>query len=320
MVKKSDQKQENILGQEVFEKYYKNKGFKLIDPVDYSLREKIAFMKGADEVATVSATNHLYTIFCKPSAKITILTRTYVSSYNTSTLRMFSEMMDIKDVYVVDVSKDVFDKEYTWSLHLLQMTKQFKRYAKAYFNDDINLDDYAESNKSTIMEYFQLLPKYYAKDERYFKLIKNLKMSTVLQNLSWLFYDEDFNTEAVDLVTNEDKLKNQVKQLTEELNKSKKRVAELESQIKNSASNCKILSGSLSITPDEANVPKKKHVDFPEGLFAKAPSVFANPKTSVPGTKFLGISVTNITTSGCDIYITRTDNVRTGICWTAIQS
>lgn len=80
-----------------------------------------------------------------------------------------------------------------------------------------------------------------------------------------------------------------------------------------------IATGDLSIVPDEGNVPKGEHIDFPEGLFTKTPVVFVNPKTTVPGTLVLGASVTNITKSGCDIYLTRTSASSTGVCWLAIQ-
>lgn len=81
----------------------------------------------------------------------------------------------------------------------------------------------------------------------------------------------------------------------------------------------KIATGNLTIVPDEGGVPKREHVDFPEGLFTKTPVVFVNPKTTVPGTLVLGASVTNITKAGCDIYLTRTSASSTGVCWLAIQ-
>ncbi len=81
----------------------------------------------------------------------------------------------------------------------------------------------------------------------------------------------------------------------------------------------KIATGNLSVVPDEGNVPKGEHIDFPEGLFTKTPVVFVNPKTVSPGTAVLGASVTNITKAGCDIYLTRTSASSTGVCWLAIQ-
>lgn len=81
----------------------------------------------------------------------------------------------------------------------------------------------------------------------------------------------------------------------------------------------KIATGNFSIVPDEGSVPKGEHIDFPEGLFTKTPVVFVNPKTTVPGTLVLGASVTNITKTGCDIYLTRTSASSTGVCWLAIQ-
>ena len=81
----------------------------------------------------------------------------------------------------------------------------------------------------------------------------------------------------------------------------------------------KIATGSLSIVPDEGSVPKREHIDFPEGLFTKTPAVFVNPRTTVPGTVVLGASVAAITEAGCDIYLTRTFASATSVCWLAIQ-
>ena len=67
----------------------------------------------------------------------------------------------------------------------------------------------------------------------------------------------------------------------------------------------------------KANTPTATHVDFPKA-FASVPIVLLSPGTAVPGTIFKGCSATNVTKTGFDLYVTRTDNGNTGIKWIAI--
>mgnify|MGYP000790531416 FL=1 len=66
-----------------------------------------------------------------------------------------------------------------------------------------------------------------------------------------------------------------------------------------------------------ANKPTATHVKFQETL-PKVPAVLLDPLTTVPGTVFKGCSATNITTTGFDLYVTRTDNGDTSVKWVAI--
>lgn len=74
--------------------------------------------------------------------------------------------------------------------------------------------------------------------------------------------------------------------------------------------------GTVTCTA-KANTPTATHVNFPKA-FASAPIVLLNPLTAVPGTIFKGCSATNITTTGFDLYVTRTDNGNTSVKWIAI--
>lgn len=66
-----------------------------------------------------------------------------------------------------------------------------------------------------------------------------------------------------------------------------------------------------------ANKPTATHVKFQETL-PKVPAVLLDPLTAVPGIIFKGCSATNITTTGFDLYVTRTDNGDTSVKWVAI--
>lgn len=75
--------------------------------------------------------------------------------------------------------------------------------------------------------------------------------------------------------------------------------------------------GSTSVTPSAANTPTKKSITFGK-TFTSPPIVTATALSTVPGTRVTGVGVDNITTTGCDIYVTRTNTTATTIEWIAM--
>ena len=74
--------------------------------------------------------------------------------------------------------------------------------------------------------------------------------------------------------------------------------------------------GSTSITPT-ANTPTKKTINFNK-TFSTTPIVIATAESAVIGDTVKGVSVANITETGCDIYIYRTNNTTTNVNWIAM--
>lgn len=81
----------------------------------------------------------------------------------------------------------------------------------------------------------------------------------------------------------------------------------------------RVAVGGVKITPKGANQATKASVTFGK-TFNVAPKVFTCPVTSSPGGACLGTSVNNITTTGCDIYLTRTDTTQTEVFFFAFAT
>lgn len=79
-----------------------------------------------------------------------------------------------------------------------------------------------------------------------------------------------------------------------------------------------IQSGTVSITP-VANVPTSVTVTFKK-TFRAMPIVVATGNSTGPGTTFLGVSVSDETTTSVTIYITRTNAVTTSVRWIAMEA
>lgn len=77
-----------------------------------------------------------------------------------------------------------------------------------------------------------------------------------------------------------------------------------------------ILTGRVDITP-KANTPTAKAVKFSRE-FASAPVVITCPASSVPGTTITGTSASDVTKSGCNIYLTRSGTATSTVMWVAI--
>lgn len=66
-----------------------------------------------------------------------------------------------------------------------------------------------------------------------------------------------------------------------------------------------------------ANTPTKTSVTF-SSTFDVVPTVVLTPVSTVPGTIVKGVSVSNITTKGFDIYVTRSDSNAMSVGWVAL--
>lgn len=222
---KSKTQRGNVVGEEFFINYYRKKGFKIINPEDYTLNEKIAFLKNADEFVSIYGTNTVYAVFCKPTVKLTVLARD--EQIKTDMQAYCNEIAGIKECYLVDISMNFLDNHnFVYGLMLVGATVCFKEYAKTYFGETLEVS--SESYEKYLCEYICRVPKFYSSNSMAFEIVKNKKMLDVFKNISEIFLDTEFDTSGLDLTTEEDKLRSQVKKLTAELDKAKKCISELE--------------------------------------------------------------------------------------------
>lgn len=82
----------------------------------------------------------------------------------------------------------------------------------------------------------------------------------------------------------------------------------------------RIATGIASITPTAANAPTSADITFPTGRFSVAPVVQVTAATSVPGSQVTGVGVTNVTSTGCRVFVTRINTTATPVNWTAVQA
>lgn len=218
----------NIIGEDFFIDFYESKGFKVLYPEDYTMREKVSFLFGADEVVTLNGTNNLFAIFCRPTVKLTILTRT-VNGVQPCHL-LVNQVAGIRDITIADVATGFLHRDFVGGISMMCVTDYFREYVKKIYNEELSTTP-EESLKNNLYDYLKIFPEYYA-DPRYFNMIKNQNMQMVLQMMSEVFLGRDFDTSRLDLSTNETDLQKQVRDLTVQKNSLTSQISTLNEENK----------------------------------------------------------------------------------------
>lgn len=221
---KSKTNKGNIWGEDFLIEFFKKRGFEIINPEDYSILQKAAIVYGADEMATLDGTNAIYSIFCKSSVHLTVFSR--MKEQCVGCMGMVINSARIQNYVCVDTSLDFLTNNYAFGLHLIGPTNNFINYVKNVYNEDFETSD-KNYLKTYLFDYLIYFIKYYADPDR-FNCIKNLKIITVFQKMSEVFLGKEFDTSKLDLTTNEDVLQGRIKQLTADMNNTKRCIGGLE--------------------------------------------------------------------------------------------
>ena len=193
---KSNNHQKNTVGEEYFINFFEKKGFEIVSPEDHNIKEKAELMYGAEEIVTLDGTNSLFSVFCKPSVKLTVLTRR--QEFWDTPQQMITEALGIKDFYLVNTSGSFLNNSssddplanYANGMTFMYVTEDFKRYVKHVYNEELDVDP-IESFKNGLFEYLSSFAAYSA-DSVKFLAVKNIKMSDILQSLGEIIMGENF--------------------------------------------------------------------------------------------------------------------------------
>ena len=197
----------SVVGEEYFIDFYIKKGFEIIHPEDYTMKEKAEIMYGADEVVTIDGTNSLFTLFCKPSVRITILTRRM--NFWDTPQQLINEALGIKEFFLVNVSGNFLDNFsdnsliiYARGLTFVYATKEFQNYVKYVYNEELDITP-EESLKKQFYDYIAYFSKFYSNPLN-FRCVKNMNMAHILRSMSVVFFDKELDTKDFDFQTDDE--------------------------------------------------------------------------------------------------------------------
>ena len=219
---KSKSVKSNIIGEDYFIDFFEKKGFKIIHPEDHTMKEKAELMYGADEVVTIDGTSSLFTVFCKPSVRLTVLTRRM--NYWDTPQQLINEALGIKEFFLVNISGNFLDNfsDDAFNNYILGMmfgyaTKEFAKYVKYVYNEELDITP-EESLKKYAYDYFTFFPRYYI-EPFIFPTVRNIKMTDILRGMSEVFLGKELDTSKLDFLTGDEircqKLENRIQAVEE---------------------------------------------------------------------------------------------------------
>ena len=235
---KSKLHNKSIVGEEYFIDFFEKKGFAVINPEDYSIKEKAELMYGADEVVTIDGTNSLFTVFCRPTVKLTILTKRM--DYWDTPQQLITQALGIKEFYLVNISGNFLESfsdnafvNFSRGLVFTYASKEFRKYVKYIYNEELDITP-EESLKKYFYDYLTYFPKYYS-DKRYFRIVRNIKMANILRSMSEVFSGKGLDTSDILFISDDEfKIKELEHLLQEEKETSAKKINYLTEKAKES--------------------------------------------------------------------------------------
>lgn len=172
----------DTINEEYFINFFESKGYKIIDPEDFSIKEKISFFKGAKEIAGTGGTNALYAVFSNPDVQLIILGRA-----NDPIAEQYFpyEAADIKNCYVIDVSLSFLHRDRVWGVCLIGPTNYWKKFVQDHYNETI-LESEEDTLKRYSYDYLKRCAEYYS-SPGLFNFFKNFDHFNIINLLNERF-------------------------------------------------------------------------------------------------------------------------------------
>ena len=216
---KINTQQKNIAGEEFYIDFFEKKGFKIIHPEEYTIKEKAELMYGADEVVTVDGTNSLFTVFCKPTVRLTILVRRL--DFWDTPQQLINEAVGIKEFFLVNAAGGFLDgfsddpfPIYAGGMTFLSVTEEFKKYVKYVYNEELDIDP-REALKNGLYDYLSLFTAHYS-DPTNFRIVKDIKMIDVLRGISEIVFGRSLDAGRFEITTAEKRIKKLMQRQSED--------------------------------------------------------------------------------------------------------
>ena len=131
--------QKACFNERYFEDFFVAHGFEAVALEKLPIEEQISIIMGADEIASTGGTLSHWVIFCKPTAKFIMLTRT--KNYLLSKQCQLMEAFNFRNYYIVDGSHNLLLANPYRGIFMLGSNEYWKKFVLDYFNEQIELDE-----------------------------------------------------------------------------------------------------------------------------------------------------------------------------------
>ena len=136
----------HVFGEKYFEDFFARHGFKVVSPETLSIKDQVALIKGADEIACVWGTLSHWAMFCRPGTKLIALNRKRFTPAAINRQPLINEASGV-DYYRIDVYKNFMFVHPNSGVCMLGVTEAWKNFVRDYFGERIDYDDNIHFNE-----------------------------------------------------------------------------------------------------------------------------------------------------------------------------
>lgn len=176
-----------FLNEQIYEEFFKNRGYEIIYPEECSVTKIAYLMNNAKEVATTMGSTAHLALFCKENTRFVILTRECNTTPALIPQCLINQAMKL-DWFIINANHNYlpsFDQGTGWGVVNFAFTDDFKEFCKDYFKEDFEKEFL---QKSDDLAYFRAWTEFYSKPEYFKRILSNLTAFDFINKMSEVFF------------------------------------------------------------------------------------------------------------------------------------
>lgn len=176
-----------FLNEQIYEDFFKNRGFEIIYPEEFSVIDIAYLMNNAKEIATTMGSTAHLGLFCKAGTRFIILTRECNTQPALIPQCLINQAMNL-DWFIVNANHNYlpsFHQGTGWGVVNFAWTNDFKAFCADYFGDYFKSEF---TQKCDEMEYFKAFAKFYSNPEYFERILSNLTPFDFVNKISEVFF------------------------------------------------------------------------------------------------------------------------------------
>ena len=179
--------EQHFLNENIYEEFFKNRGYEIIYPEEYSVTQIAYLMNNAKEVATTMGSSSHLALFCKENTRFIILTRDCNTQPPLMPQCLINQAMKL-DWFIINANNNYlpsFDQNTGWGVVNFVFTNDFKEFCKDYFGDDFS-DEFLQQVDD--LAYFKAWTQFYSNPKYYKMFLANLTPFDFVNKMSEVFF------------------------------------------------------------------------------------------------------------------------------------
>lgn len=181
------------INENIYEDFFENQGYKVIEPEELPLEEQIFIVNNAKEIATTIGSLSHFALFCKPKTKFVMLTR---EPDSTIWAQCLVNQASKVDWYIVNANNNYLYANRRYGPVNFSFTDEFMEFSKEFFGNA------SFEAKSDELEYIKSWTKYYANPQNFNKIC-NLSAYDFINRFSKELLGNDLDKSKYNLELND---------------------------------------------------------------------------------------------------------------------